>query len=181
MAFAAASASARMASKRQGNFTEPYTTGRPAPDPANPMEYDFVRSVAPQFEAYGEIEHCALVCVTDASMVGPPAYALSEIATQNSRIGCDTGGLSCPAGMSAVADIHNHPPRGSYNASHADRRIDAYVQRRYLIRNPASFSRADVSTAIQSGLNAWLVPVGEPELLYYPGNYDRARHLSYPR
>jgi hypothetical protein len=179
----ALSATRRSMAKRAGNHSRLYDSQKHAqygtPTPADPDELAFVRSIHGQFDGYGDIEHCALIC-SSIDPVGKVTYSLSAVATNNSYFACDTSGLNCGAGATAVSDIHNHPAAGAYAATQSDLALTPglVLGDQYKV-NPMGFSRGDMGGNVSFGLNGWVVPAGTNKLLYFDSKMQYPLHVEY--
>ena len=165
--------------RRVGDGSRAYREGLPQPDEANAEELGFVRGIASDFEAYGSIENCALIC-RDMVEVGPTHYVLSDVHTDRSQFGCNPSGLSCPSGLTAVSDIHNHPADNFYRMKSTDVRLlgQGTVGDRKRV-NGLSFSMSDMQGLLFDQRNGWVVPIGSNKLLYFPKTMHYPVHNVY--
>jgi hypothetical protein len=145
--------------------------------PPSEDELEFVRKIESKFRGKSR-EFCAKIC---SDLADDPTFALSRIRTENSRVSCDTTGLACPPGMSAVSEIHNHPSFTRASASRREARILGIAPMTTFDQTtPNSFSKYDLGGSYDY-MNQWLVPVDPSKLLWYPKDNPKASHLEFTK
>ena len=145
-------------------------------------ELQFVRSVANLFESFGNMEHCAYVCQGRTAGTSIKGFALSNVVSVGSRFSCSLSGSTCPLFTRAGSWIRNHPRVGAYtvNALEASLRNDVRAGTPFTVTSNSRFSPADMNY-LNGRAKAWLVPVGYPNLLYYPRGSTFSIHREYRR